>query len=308
MIETARLWLDVGNYYHGKFVIHAVTGPDEYTCMVNNNYYTNVSAQYNLRWARKFYELLDAAGRISALKERLGITEEELAGFRKAEECMFLPYDKELGINPQDDSFLSKPVWDIEHTPKDKFPLLLHYHPLLLYRYQVCKQADTVLAHFIFEDAQSLETIRKSFAYYEKVTTHDSSLSTCIYSIVASRLGLKEKAYSYFGDSAKLDLFNTHNNTKDGIHTANMGGNYMAIVYGFAGLRLKENGIYFAPSLPEQWKGYRFKINYEGSQIQVDVDSTGTAFRLICGAARTITVYGKEYQLSDEVRVEQRDF
>lgn len=304
VFETARLWLDVGNFHKGKFIINAVTGPDEYTCMVNNNYYTNVSAQYNLHWACRFYKLLDEAGRLSELKSRLGLTKEELLEFKRAEECMYLPYDEELGINPQDDSFLSKPVWDIEHTPRERFPLLLHYHPLLLYRYQVCKQADTVLAHFIFEDAQSLETIRKSFAYYEKVTTHDSSLSTCIYSIVASKLGLTDKAYSYFGDSAKLDLFNTHNNTKDGIHTANMGGNYMAIVYGFAGLRLKEDGIYFAPSLPDKWDGYRFKINYEGSRILVDVDSAGTTFKLLCGEAKTIVVYGKAYQLTEAIRIE----
>lgn len=304
VFETARLWLDAGNFDKGRFVIHAVTGPDEYTCMVNNNYYTNVSAQYNLHWARKFYELLDAAGKIGGLKDKLGLTEEEMSEFQKAEECMLLLYDEELGINPQDDSFLAKPVWDIENTPKDKFPLLLHYHPLTLYRHQVCKQADTVLAHFIFEDAQSLETIKRSFEYYEKVTTHDSSLSTCIYSIMASRLGQREKAYSYFGDSAKLDLFNTHNNTKDGIHTANMGGNYMAVVYGFAGLRLKESGICFHPSLPDEWSGYRFKICYEGSRIQVDVSRTGTVFRLLSGEAKAIIVYGKTYHLSGELHID----
>ena len=139
------------------------------------------------------------------MAEKIGLTQDEINGFKKAEEQMYLPYDEELGINPQDDSFLQKEKWDIKATPKDHFPLLLHYHPLYIYRYQVCKQADTVLAHFIFEDAQDLETIRKSFAYYETVTTHDSSLSTCIYSIVASKLGEKEKAYDYFVDSAKLD-------------------------------------------------------------------------------------------------------
>lgn len=303
IFETARLWMDVGHFYKGKFVINAVTGPDEYTCMVNNNYFTNVSAQYNLHWALRFYELLEDAGMLDKVKAKLGLTEEELEGFKKAEECMYLPYDEELGINPQDDSFLSKPVWDIENTPKEDFPLLLHYHPLHLYRYQVCKQADTVLAHFIFEDAQSLDTIRKSFEYYEKVTTHDSSLSTCIYSIVASKLGLDDKAYMYFGDSAKLDLFNTHHNTKDGIHTANMGGNYMAIVYGFGGLRLKETGLYFEPSLPKQWTGYKFKIKYEGSQIQVEIDESGSTFRLVKGDARTIFVYGEEYLVEDSVKV-----
>ena len=159
------------------------------------------------------------------------------------------------------------------------------------------------MAHFVFEDAQSLETIRNSFKYYEKVTTHDSSLSTCIFSIVASRLGLEDKAYEYFGDSAKLDLFNTHKNTKDGIHTANMGGNYMAIVYGFAGLRLKESGIYFSPALPKRWKSYRFRIVYEGSQIEVIVNRDNCMFKLLSGSAKEIFLYGEKYLLEDTIQV-----
>lgn len=266
------MWLELGCYYKGTFQIHEVTGPDEYTCLVSNNYYTNLSAQYNFHWAVKFYQLLKEVGKLQKTADKIGLTEGEILEFEKAEKAMYLPYDTELGINPQDDSFLKKKVWDIAGTPKDKFPLLLHYHPMYIYRFQVCKQADTVLAHFIFEDAQEIKTIERSFAYYEKVTTHDSSLSTCIYSIVASKLGLEEKAYSYFGDSAKLDLFNTHHNTKDGIHTANMGGTYMAIVYGFAGFRLKESGAWFAPSLPRQWNGYQFRLIYEGSRILVKVN------------------------------------
>lgn len=300
--ETARLWMDAGSYYHGEFHINDVTGPDEYTCIVNNNYFTNVSAQYNLHWAVRFYRLLSEAGKNQAA-QKIGLQKEEVQAFEHAEKHMYLPYDKELGINPQDDSFLKKKMWDFENTPKDHYPLLLHYHPLYIYRFQVCKQADTVLAHFIYEDAQSIETIRKSFEYYEKVTTHDSSLSTCIYSIVASKLGLSDKAYMYFGDSAKLDLFNLHHNTKDGIHTANMGGNYMAIVYGFGGLRLKEDGIYFAPSLPKQWKSYTFKINYEGSLIKVHVDAQGSKYVLDTGEPKVIHIYGKEYLLKNVINV-----
>ena len=302
VFETARLWMDTGNYYHGQFHINDVTGPDEYTCIVNNNYFTNASAQYNLHWAVRFYNLLKEAGKLD-VAEKIGLTEDEVAEFEKAEKNMYLPYDEELGINPQDDSFLKKEMWDFENTPKDHYPLLLHYHPLYIYRFQVCKQADTVLSHFIYEDAQDLETIRRSFEYYEKVTTHDSSLSTCIYSIVASKLGQKDKAYAYFGDSAKLDLFNLHHNTKDGIHTANMGGNYMAIVYGFGGLRLKESGIYFAPSLPEQWESYKFKINYENSQIQVEVKPEESIFTLVHGDAKTIHVYDQTYELKDTLNI-----
>jgi len=303
LFETARLWIDLGHYYEGTFRINCVTGPDEYTCMVNNNYYTNVCAQYNLSWAVKIYYLLKEQDKLSAIVEKIQLTEEEVKEFAEAAECMYLPYDEKLKINPQDDSFLQKKVWDLEHTPKEEFPLLLHYHPLHLYRYQVCKQADTVLAHFIFEDAQSLETIRNSFDYYEKITTHDSSLSTCIFSIVASKLGLKDKAYEYFGDSAKLDLFNTHKNTKDGIHTANMGGNYMAIVYGFAGLRIKEDGLHFAPSIPEQWKEYRFKINFEDSQIMVEINHKESKFTLLKGSPKQICIRDQLYDLKESLTV-----
>lgn len=305
VFETARLWMDTGHFYHGQFHINDVTGPDEYTCIVNNNYFTNASAQYNLHWAVKFYRLLNEAQK-TAVIEKIGLTADEVAEMEKAEKNMYLPYDEETGINPQDDSFMQKEVWDFENTPKDHYPLLLHYHPLYIYRYQVCKQADTVLAHFIYEDAQDVETIRKSFEYYEKVTTHDSSLSTCIYSIVASKLGQEEKAYAYFGDSAKLDLFNLHHNTKDGIHTANMGGNYMAIVYGFGGLRLKESGIYFAPALPKQWESYRFKIHFEDSQIQVEVGPENSVFTLAEGTPKTIHVYGEAYELKDVLTVERK--
>lgn len=303
LFETARLWLDVGAYHDGEFHIHCVTGPDEYTCLVNNNYYTNLSAKYNLEWAVKAYHLLEKVGKTDCAR-RIGLTQQEIEEFSSAAEKMFLPYDETLGINPQDDSFLQKKVWDIAATPQDKFPLLLHYHPLHLYRYQVCKQADTVLAHFLFEDAQPMATIENSFAYYEKVTTHDSSLSTCIFSIMASKLGQAEKAYSYFGNSAKLDLFNTHNNTKDGIHTANMGGTYMAVVYGFGGLRIKEDGIYFAPSLPEKWNAYSFAVRYKNNVLQVDVNRRQTVFTMKSGQGCSITVNGKQYDLQDTLVLE----
>ncbi|MDR0690282.1 MAG: beta-phosphoglucomutase [Spirochaetaceae bacterium] len=303
VFECARLWLDTGNYFQGTFRINEVTGPDEYTCLVNNNYYTNLSAQYNLRWAVKFYELLKAEGALDDLCRKIGLSPAEVAAFSRAAENMYLPYDGELGINPQDDSFLSKKRWDLESIPRDRFPLLLHYHPLHLYRYQVCKQADTVLAHFIFEDAQSLETINSSFHYYEGITTHDSSLSTCVFSIVASKLGFHDKAYRYFGDSAKLDLFNTHGNTKDGIHTANMGGTYLAILYGFAGLRIKDRDISFAPALPRSWEAYRFRIFYRGSRIQVEVDRREVRFSLLSGGEREIRVYGRNYALSKTLTV-----
>lgn len=284
LLETARLWMDTGVYdRQGRFCIQEVTGPDEYTCMVNNNYYTNASAAYNLRFASKLYERLKGDEAVKQLAAKLQITEEEIADMQKAADAMYLPYDEEYGINPQDDSFLEKPVWDLAATPKEDYPLLLHYHPLHLYRYQVCKQADTVLAHFLFPDLQSVQTMEKSFRYYEKITTHDSSLSTCVFSMTASMLGLKEEALAYFGDSAKLDLLNRHENTKDGVHTANMGGCYMAIVNGFAGLRVTEDGLSINPYVPEGLFRYSFPFAYRGRSLKLTVEQGRATLELVSG-------------------------
>ena len=305
IFETARLWVDTGNYYHGAFHINDVTGPDEYTCIVNNNYYTNVLAQYHLRWAVKFYTLLKESGQLDPVAKKIKLKMAEIRQFIKASEAMFLPYDRDKKINPQDDSFLQKKVWDMGSIPRENFPLLLHYHPLHLYRHQICKQADTVLAYFMLEDAQNIETMRNSFRYYEKITTHDSSLSPPIFSIVAARLGMEDRAYQYFGDSAKLDLWDLHRNTKDGIHTANMAGTFLTIVYGFGGLRLKEQGISLWPILPAEWTEYSFKVLFENSRIDVTVTDMHCVLTLEKGKSKTVKVYGKPYTLVDRLELKR---
>jgi len=301
LMETARMWADLGHFHKGQFQIHCVTGPDEYTCVVNNNYYTNLTAKHNLSWAAKVYRMMKDRGELGALEGKIGIREAEIEAFEKAAAAMYLPYDRELDINPQDDSFLTKKVWDLAATPEEEFPIMQHHHLLELYRYQVCKQADTVLAHFIFEDEQKMSTMRNSFAYYEKVTTHDSSLSRCIFGIMASKLGEREKAYQYFDFSSKLDICNSQKNTKDGIHTANMGGTYMAVVYGFLGLRVKEEGFFLAPTIPRQWKSYRVRISLRGSLLEVTVTPGCCVLRLVDGAAVTVSVNGVRQEVRDEV-------
>ncbi len=303
VFETARLWMDVGNYHDDVFNINTVTGPDEYTCIVNNNYYTNALAKYHLSWAEKFYNILKSSPGFIDLTRKIVLKETEIEEFKAAAEKMYLPYDEKLKLNPQDDSFLQKQVWDIDSIPQEKIPLLLNYHPLYIYRRQICKQADTVFAHFILEDLQSEETMKNSYLYYEKITTHDSSLSKPIFSIMASRLGMEEKALRYFGDSAKNDLLNQQKNTDDGIHAACMAGSYMVIVYGFAGFRLKEDGIHFSPSLPKVWNGYQFKISYESSRLMVDIQEKYCRFVLESGEPKKIHVYEKEYTLTSAIKV-----
>lgn len=306
VFETARIWLELGHFHKGEFKIDDVTGPDEYTAIVNNNYYTNVMAKYNLKWAVKlYYELFDKDTKIlKSLCNKISLTEEEIEKFTCAYKNMFLPYNEELKINAQDDTFLSKAVWDFENTPKEKYPLLLNYHPLTIYRYQVLKQADTVLAHFLVEDDSDFETIKNSYDYYEKITTHDSSLSCAAYSIMASKIGYSEKAYEYFIDTARLDLDDTHGNTKDGVHTANMGGTWMAMVYGFAGLRIKEDYISLEPKLPENWRGLNFKFLYKGAHIQVDVKKDKTNITVQCECPINLKVNNILYEIVKSEKIE----
>ncbi len=306
LFETARLWINIGSYYQGSFRICCVTGPDEYTCLVNNNYYTNVLAKHNLKWAAKIYDILKKNEKIAPVAEKIHITESEIQEFREASQHMYLPYNEKLDINPQDDSFLMKKKWPFSKNDFKEYPLLMHYHPLCLYRHQICKQADTVLAHFILEDEQKFSTMKHSFQYYEKITTHDSSLSSCIFCIMASRFGMSEKAYQYFGNSAELDLKNLQGNTKDGIHVANFGGVYMAVVFGFAGLRIKEDGFHLAPALPKEWKGYEFKLRNAGGLFDLMVTDKSVNIKVLSGIPQKIFVYNKPYLLKKSLQVPLR--
>lgn len=195
-------------------------------------------------------------------------------------------------------------VWDFKTTPDDKYPLLLNFHPLTIYRYQVLKQPDTVLAHFLFEEESEPETIKNSYDYYEKITTHDSSLSYAVYSIMASRLNYMDKAYKYFSETARLDLDDRNGNTKDGIHTANMGGTWMAIVYGFAGLRIKEDYIALNPKLPSKWTNLKFKFLYRNAEFQVEMKRDKTEIDIKTENPIIIKINNKIYKIEKSQRIE----
>src|SRR5690625_4101739 len=299
LVETARLWLEVGHYYNDAFHIDTVTGPDEYTCIVNNNYYTNVMAKQNLRWAVKVCHLIQQNDELywNKLKVNLAISDKELHEFQRASDWMYVQIDEVLQINPQDDTFLQKQKWDFKNTPKEHYPLLLHYHPLTIYRHQVCKQADTVLAHLLVEDEQTDNIIKNSYHYYEQVTTHDSSLSSCIFGIMAARVGQLDRAYDYFLQSARLDLDDTHGNTKDGLHMANMGGTWMGIVVGFAGMRVKETGLHFRPQIPKEWEEYTFQLQYKHRLLHFKVTKEAFQVNLIKGDTLSLYVWGEKIKV-----------
>nr|WP_207393644.1 glycoside hydrolase family 65 protein [Duganella aceris] len=286
VMETARIWMGIGSYdREGRFCINQVTGPDEYTALVNNNYYTNAMARMHLDFAAAIAEQLQATepaefARIAGLAV---LDANEPAEWRRAASLMNLPYDEALQIHAQDDSFLSKKVWDFANTPKENYPLLLNYHPMVIYRHQVCKQADVVLALLLLSDQFTLEDKRRDFDYYEKVTTHDSSLSSCIFSIIAAEVGYQDKAYDYFMETARLDLDDTHGNTHYGVHTAAMAGTWMGVAYGFAGMRVVGGELKFAPSLPAKWQHYTFKIHFKGALLEVHIEPGRADYSLLQG-------------------------
>jgi alpha,alpha-trehalose phosphorylase len=302
LVETARLWVDLGFYSDrngGRFCIQGVTGPDEYETVEDNNTYTNLMARENLRYAAATVERLrdERPERFAALVDRTGLQESEVLEWRKAADSMYLAFDEELGIHAQDDSFLNKEVWDLANTPAENYPLLLHYHPLVIYRHQVVKQADVVLAMLLLGDEFSSEEKRRNFDYYDPLTTGDSSLSVSIQSILASEIGYAEKAYEYFRYSVLMDLADVGGNVRDGAHIASIGGTWMAIVYGFAGMRDYDGGLSFDPKLPEGWSRLRFALNIRGQTLELDIAQESTTYLLRSGTELAIQYQGEQIRL-----------
>jgi beta-phosphoglucomutase len=291
LFETARIWMQVGHYdaaRAGAFCIHSVTGPDEYSALVNNDYYTNRMAQMHLRYAA------DVAGRLAessptvleSVARTLDLLESESREWRRAAEAMYLPVDPRRGVHPQDDSFIDRPAWTFATEAGDERPLLLRFHPLTLYRYQVCKQPSVVLADVLLGEDVSPEQKRRDFDYYEPLTVHDSSLSASTWSILAAELGLLDSALDYFREGARLDLDDLHGNASHGAHMAAMAGAWLSFVWGFGGLRIASDGaLYFRPVLPARWQRYHFTLQWRERVIGVTVAAKGVRYDLRRGAA-----------------------
>ncbi len=291
--ETARIWMGIGHFNprrDGQFTIHGVTGPDEYTAIVDNNFYTNAMAQEHLQYACAVAERMaqEHPKRYASVKQSLSLQDDELAMWQQAAEKMYLGYDDAIGINPQDDSFLDKPKWDFDNTPADKYPLLMHFHPLVIYRHQMLKQADVMLAMVLLQEKFSLAQLTRNLAFYEPITTFDSTLSSCIYSIANAWAGNIGRAYHFFEDSARMDIDNHHANTAYGIHTACMAGSWQCIVSGFGGMREQGDHLQFTPLLPEQWRSYQFNLRFQDRHLRVSVNSSEVVYRLVQGEPLTI--------------------
>ena len=307
LVETARMWAGLGFFGgSGAFHIHGVTGPDEYTTVVNDNAFTNLMARTNLRYAAEVVRWLRAEDErsYSALAHATGLDPDEVERWQRAADAMYIPYDADRGIHPQDVNFLEKEPWDFGATPKDHYPLLLNYHPLVIYRHQVIKQADVVLAMVLLGDEFSLEQKRRNFDYYDPLTTGDSSLSACVQSILAAEIGYEDKALEYFEYALLMDLANVAGNVVDGVHVASVGGVWMALTYGFGGLRDFDGRLVFDPRLPASWDRLRFELRFRNRQVHIDLDHERFRFEISEGEPLTIEVRGSEVHLEPGTPVE----
>jgi alpha,alpha-trehalose phosphorylase len=308
LVETARMWYDLGFFSErkrGKFTIHAVTGPDEYTTVVDNNTYTNLMARLNLRYGAATVEALQDRQPESyrTLCHKTGLQESEAEQWKRAADNMHVPYDDEAGIHLQDSRFLEREVWDFENTPAEHYPLLLHYHPLTIYRRQVIKQADIVLAMFLLGDEFPQDAKRRNFDYYDPLTTGDSSLSACIQGIVAAEIGYMDKAMEYGRYALLMDLADVGHNVSDGCHIASMGGTWMVLVHGFAGMRDYDGHLTFRPRLPKELKALRFPLRIKGRTLDVAIDRESATYTLRAGPELVIGHGDQEVTLLEGVSV-----
>jgi alpha,alpha-trehalose phosphorylase len=301
LVETARMWSGLGflSPEDDRFHIHGVTGPDEYTTVVNDNAYTNLMARANLRAACDAVEWL-AVERPAAyrrLVRDLAIRPEEPATWRRTAEAMYVPFDADRGIHPQDDSFLEREVWDFAGTPADRYPLLLHYHPLVIYRHQVIKQADVVLAMVLLADEFSLEQRSRNFAYYDPITTGDSSLSPGVQAVIAASIGDEARAVGHFERALLVDLCDAASNTADGVHVAAAGSVWMALTYGFAGLSDHGGRLRLDPALPAAWRRLAFRLRFHERVVAVEIVRDSVRLTLEEGERLVVEVRGADVPL-----------
>ncbi|MGW2700338.1 glycoside hydrolase family 65 protein [Streptomyces sp. NPDC001340] len=293
LVETARLWRSLGHHdHHGVFHIDGVTGPDEYSAVADDNTYTNLMARQNLLAAA------DAVERHPREAERLGVDAEESAAWRDAAEAVHVPYNDEIGVHEQHAGFTRYQRWDFAQTRPEQYPLLLNFPYFDLYRKQVVKQADLVLAMYTCGDRFDDEQVARNFAYYEPLTVRDSSLSACCQAVIAAQAGHLRLAYDYTAEAALMDLEDLEHNTRDGLHIASLAGTWMALVAGFGGLRRDGGGLRFAPRLPERLSRLAFSLQFRGRRLRVEIGADKVTYTLLDGEPLTLHHHGEALRVS----------
>ncbi|MEU6106181.1 glycoside hydrolase family 65 protein [Streptomyces flaveolus] len=292
LVETARLWRSLGHHdHHGVFHIDGVTGPDEYSAIADDNTYTNLMARSNLLTAA------DACERHPDEASRLGVDDEESAAWRDAAESVHIPYNDELRVHEQHAGFTRHQRWDFAGTGADQYPLMLHFPYFDIYRKQVVKQSDLVLAMYTcgswFDAHCDEDQIARNFAYYEPLTVRDSSLSACCQAVVAAQTGHLRLAYDYAAEAALMDLADLEHNTRDGLHIASLAGTWMALVAGFGGTRREGDSLRFSPRLPEKFSRLAFRLQFRGRCVSVEIEADKATYKLLTGDPLTIHHHGR---------------
>ena len=295
---VSRFWADRVHFSQNKqcYMIHGVTGPNEYENNINNNWYTNRLAVWVLRYT------LESLEKYPERAAALGITAAEKAKWQDIIDNMYFPYDEERQVFVQHDTFLDKDLKPVSALDKADLPLNQHWSWDKILRSCFIKQADVLQGIYLFGDEFTLEEKERNFDFYEPMTVHESSLSPCIHAILAAELHKEEKAVEQYQRTARLDLDNYNNDTEDGLHITSMTGSWLTIAEGFAGMRAKD-GLSFAPFLPKDWTHYQFHINYRGSLILIAVNEEHVSLTLVKGEALSVRIYDEELQLKDEIKV-----
>lgn len=290
LVETARLWRSLGHHDKtGAFRIDGVTGPDEYSAIADNNVYTNLMARRNLA---------AAADVVARYPDRHDVSDEEAASWRDAAEAMTIPYDRRLRVHPQAEGFTAHAEWDF--AKNNRYPLMLNYPYFELYRRQVVKQADLVLAMHLAGEAFTPEQKARNFAYYDRLTVRDSSLSACTQAVLAAEVGHLDLAHAYLCEAALMDLDDLEHNTRDGLHLAALAGGWIALVEGFGGMRLRDSELCFAPRLPDALSRLAFRLAYRGRRLRVTVTHASATYELMEGDPLRVTHYGEAVKLGEE--------
>jgi alpha,alpha-trehalose phosphorylase len=291
LVDTARLWHSLGHHDPGGgFRIDGVTGPDEYSAVADNNVYTNLMAQRNLLAAA------EAVGRHPERADELGVDRDEVSAWVYAAREVRIPYDERLGVHAQSDEFTRHEEWDFEAS-RDHYPLLLHYPYFQLYRKQVVKQPDLVLAMHLRGDAFTDEQKLRNFDYYEQRTVRDSSLAACTEAVMAAEVGYVELAYDYLAEAALVDLDDLNQNTRDGVHIASLAGSWMACVAGLGGMRDHDGRMSFAPRLPEDLNRLAFRLCVRGCRLLVEVEHELATYQTFSGGQLEVSHHGHSFVL-----------
>ena len=299
LVETARLWMSLGNHdRHGKWHIHGVTGPDEYSAVADDNVFTNLMAARNLRAAA------ETAARFPLKARSLGVDADEEAAWRDAAAAVHVPYDEGLGVHPQSEGFTSYAEWDFERY-RGKHPLFLHAPYFDLYRRQVTKQADLVLAMHWCGEAFTPEQKARNFDYYERLTVRDSSLSACTQAVMAAEVGHLDLAYDYAYEAALIDLLDLHDNTGSGLHMGSLGGTWSALVAGFGGLREDDGVLSLDPVLPHGLAGLTFSLRWRDVRLRVEIRPDEVTYAIHDGADACLTLMhaGEQVEVTPDAPV-----